>query len=283
MKKDTGVKRSSYARLLILSLSLLGTGCGGGNYSSSSQPSTTPPTPSTVSSMQGSWEILFHADSSPTEFTVLEANLSQSGTHLAVASPSALVFQGEGTVPWVLVLGVSRFGGRCDNGQTGAVTLDGTLTSQQPVAQPLTFTLTENGVLGSAVLNVTASTDGKGTLDGTYSSPAACGFPEEHGTVQGFKDSPKFSAADAYSGTVLGKATSLRFTSAASEFGLSASGTYDGSPLALTGSTTGLSLTLTGTVSGQAITWFGLYDSTYNSFRIYDSDANLVGELKPNP
>lgn len=283
MKADARVRGSSYARLLVLSFSVISVGCGGGNYSSPSQPSTQPPGPSAVSSMQGPWEILFHSDASPNQFTVLEANLSQSGTHLAVAAPSALVFQGEGTVPWVLMLRLSRLGGKCDSGQAGPVTLDGTLTNQQPVTQPVTFTLTENGALGSAVITASASTDGKGTIDGTYTLPAACGFPEEHGTVQGFKDSTKFSGNDAYGGTVLGNAATIRFASGSSGFALSATGTYNGAPLALTGSTTGLSLTLTGNVSGQAINWFGLYDSTYNSFRIYDSDANLLGELNSNP
>ena len=49
--------------------------------------------------------------------------------------------------------------------------------------------------------------------------------------------------------------------------------------LSLTGSTVGMSFNVTGTVSGQAITWFGLFDSTYNTFRIYDSDAKLLGTL----
>ena len=92
----------------------------------------------------------------------------------------------------------------------------------------------------------------------------------------------KFSGADTYYGTFQGNAITVHFTSGTG-FGLSATGTYNGTPFTLTGSTTGLSLTLTGKISSQEVTWFGLYDSTYNTFRIYDSEAELLGTLGGNP
>jgi len=129
-------------------------------------------------------------------------------------------------------------------------------------------------------MTASATTDGTSTLDGTYTLPAACGFPAEQGTFQGFKDSAKFSSVDTYSGTLQGNPAVVHFASGSAGYGLSAAGSYNGAPFALSGSTTGMSLTLTGTVSGQAVTWFGLYDSTYNTFRIYDSGANLLGDLR---
>jgi hypothetical protein len=228
--------------------------------------------------MQGAWEVLFHSDFAPDEYTVLEANLTQSGTQLSVDPTNGLVFQAQGTAPWVMLLQVSQLGGKCGVGSADQVTFDGTLTNQQPGAQSLSFTLTENGPAGSAVMTATATTDGQGTLNGTYTLPPACGFPAEQGTFQGFKDTTRFSSSS-YGGSVQGNATVVNFASASSGYGLAASGMYNGTPFALNGSTTGLSFNLTGTISGQAVTWFGLYDSLYNTFRIYDSSANPLGGL----
>ena len=275
--------RSKYSRpiiRLILALSLVDVGCGGGNYSPASQSSPQPsPGPSAVPSMQGSWEIVFQSDVSPNKPTVLEMNLSESGTHLTAEPTGVLAFQGKGAGTWVLALELSRFGGKCNSSGADEVTFDGTLADQRPITQNVTFTLTENGTSGSAVITASASTDGSSTLDGTYSIPAACGFPEDHGIVRGFRDLPKFSNGNTYSGTFPGHAVVVHFAFESTGFGVSATGTDNGAPFYLTGSTVGMSFNVTGTVSGQAITWFGLYDSTYNTFRIYDSDAKLLGTL----
>ena len=280
-------RREHLPSLLILLLSLTMTACGGaysatntgggGGTGGGGTEGSTGTAP-----MQGAWEVLFHPDSAPDEYTVLEANLTQSGTHLSVDPTNGLVFQAQGTVPWVMTLQVSQLGGKCGVGGADQVTFDGTLTNQQPVAQSLSFILTENGPAGSAVMTATATTDGQGTLNGTYTLPAACGFPAEQGTFQGFKDSTKFSN-DSYGGSVQGNATVVNFTSASSGYGLAASGTYNGTPFALNGSTIGLSFNFTGTISGQAVAWFGLYDSLYNNFRIYDSSANPLGGLGSIP
>jgi hypothetical protein len=283
-KKKIG--SSSRLRPLVLFLSLLSVGCGGGTYTNTGAGGGggtggggTGGSTGTAS-MQGSWEVLFHTDAAPDQYTVLETNLTQSGTQLSADTANGLVFQAQGTIPWVMLLHVSQLGGKCGVGSADQVTFDATLTNQQPVAQSLSFTLTENGPSGSAVITASATTDGTSTLDGTYTLPAACGFPAEQGTFQGFKDSAKFSSVDTYSGTPQGNPAVVHFASGSAGYGLSAAGTYNGAPFALSGSTTGLSLTLTGTVSGQAVTWFGLYDSTYNNFRIYDPNANLLGDLR---
>jgi hypothetical protein len=277
-------------KLLILLLTLTMTACGGAYSATNTGAGGSGGTGggaggggTGTAPMQGSWEVLFHPDAAPDQYTVLEANLTQSGTQLSVDPANALLFQAQGTIPWVMLLHVSQLGGKCGIGSADQVTFDSTLTNLQPVAQSLSFTLTENGPSGSAVITASATTDGTSTLDGTYTLPAACGFPAETGTFQGFKDSAKFSSLDSYAGTVQGNSTTVNFTSASSGYGLTGTGTYNGAPLALNGSTTGMSLTLTGTVSGQTATWFGLYDSTYNTFRIYDSSANQVGALSSVP
>ena len=91
--------RSKYSGVvirLVLALSLVNVGCGGG-YSRSTQPSPQPsPQPSTKPNMQGSWEIVFQSDVSPNEPTVLEMNLSQSATRLTAEPTGILAFQGKG-------------------------------------------------------------------------------------------------------------------------------------------------------------------------------------------
>jgi hypothetical protein len=260
-------------------------GCGGSSYSQPSpQPVPSPPPgPTDVKSMQGSWEIQFHSDVSPNDHIVLEANLSQAGTHVFAGATSALLYQGQSANPFSV--GLNRFGGKCDGGGNDEVIFDGTLTNQQPTTEALAFTLTENGAVGSSVINASATTNGLNIPAGTYSMAAACGFPEDHGTLQGFQDSLKFSGADSYHGTFNSGTDSIlvRFASDPSGFGLTATGTDNGAPFVLSGSTVGFSLTLTGTVFGNAVTWFGLYDSTYNTFKFYDQSAKFLGSLSGSP
>ena len=279
MTTNTPVRSLSYLKLLILFLSLMGIGCGGSGYSPSPQPSPQPSPNPGANDMQGSWTMWFHSDVSPDGYTVLEANLSQAGTKVFAAATSALVYQG---TTLLTTIPLTSLGSKCDSGGVGWVTFDGTLTNQQATSETVTFTLTENGALGSAVIAASASTDGTKILDGTFAIPAACGFPEDHGTFQGYQDSAKFSGADTYYGTFQGNAITVHFASGTG-FGVSATGTYNGTPFTLTGSTTGLSFTLTGKISSQEVTWFGLYDSTYNEFKIYDTDGKPLGTLGGNP
>jgi hypothetical protein len=161
-------------------------------------------------------------------------------------------------------------------------TLDGTVTNQQPTTYAIAFTLTENGALGTAVITASATTDGSSILDGTYTIPAACGFPADHGTFTGFKDSIAF-AASVFSGTLNSGSDVIvaSFTSAPNSFDLTVSGTDNGAQFVLTGSRVGFAVSLTGNVGGKSVDWFGLYDPTYNSFLIYDSNDHLVGSLQP--
>jgi hypothetical protein len=227
--------------------------------------------------MQGAWILLFHSDVSDGN-TALEANLSQAGSHVFADKTSALVFQA--SCNCTLLTQLEHLGGKCDSGGVGDVTVDATLSSRGPTL--VSLNLSETGALGSAVTTASASTNGAGISDGTYSTPAACGFPEDHGTFVGYRDSMAFSG-ESYSGSLNGGADAIvaQFTSTANTFDLTLSGTDNGTPFVLSGSTVGTSMNLTGTIAGREANWFGLYDSTYNSFYIYDSDSTLLGSLQP--
>jgi hypothetical protein len=210
---------------------------------------------------------------------VLELNLTQAGAHVFAGSPSSLVFQTSSNNP-VTRLPLTKFGGHCDSGAVGAVTFDATLSNQGPTLETVSFTLTETGALGSAVTAASASTNGSSILSGTYSIPAACGFPADQGTFSGYQDSVHF-AGDVFSGTLNNGADVVvaNLISSANSYDLTISGTDNGAQFTLTGSSVGFSLNLTGNFAGKNVDWFGLYDPTYNSFLIYDSNAQPVGSL----
>ena len=168
--------------LAALSLSISILGCGGGGYGTTSPP----PPPNSVQSMQGQWEIVFHSAVSAASYTVLEANLSQAGTHVFAGTPSSAIYQSAGMSSTSLSFQLSRFGGQCDSNGTDEVTFDGTLTNITATSETVSFTLTESGILGSAITSASVSTNGV-QVSGDYSRPAACGFPEDHGTFQGFQ------------------------------------------------------------------------------------------------
>ncbi len=241
MNRNAVIIPRSYLGLLVLCFSLADIGCGGGSYS----PPPPPPGPSGLSSLQGSWELQFHSDVTSDDYTVLEVNLSQAGSKVFAGDPSALVYQGNAST-----------------------------------TETITFTLTESGAAGTAVLSASASTNGSSILDGTYTIPAACGFPADQGTFGGYRDTVA-SANGAYSGTLNSGADVIvaNFSYTANSFDLSVSGTDNGAQFVLTGSTVGFSLVLTGNVGSHAVNWFGLYDPTYNVFRIYDSNGQFLGAL----
>ena len=171
--------------LAALSLSLSMFGCGGGGYGGSTggngggDGSGGGSGGASVVSMQGQWEMIFTSTASSTKYTVLEANLTQAGTHVFAGAPSALIYQSSTSY----LLNISSFGGQCDSNGTDEVTFDATLTNVTAANETLSFTLTETGDLGSALTTATVSTDGK-QLKGNYARPAACGFPEDHGTFR---------------------------------------------------------------------------------------------------
>jgi hypothetical protein len=264
-------------------------GCGGGGYGTSTGSGGdggigggSGGGGNSLSSMQGPWEIVFHSAVSPNNYTVLEANLTQAGTHLFAGAPSALVYQSAGMASGSLLFRVSRFGGPCDSNGTDEVTFDATLSNQTATDETVAFTLTETGELGSAVTTASVSTNGT-QLSGTYSTAAACGAPEDHGTFSGFGES--IGIYDFYSGSFNGGSDAIVVTvvTANQGFGITFSGTDNGAPFTLQGSTIGFTTQLDGTVGGKPVKWFVLYDSTYNVFKVFDSDAKPIGTLHESP
>jgi hypothetical protein len=235
---------------------------------------------STPLSMQGSWIVLFHSAVSDGCFA-LDANLSEVGNHVFADRTSALVFQPITCKSSTIEMQLEHLGGECDGGSVGDVTVDATLSSGT-----VSLTLSKTGSLGSVVTTASASNNGGSISNGTYSTPAACGFPEDHGTVEGYQDPLAFSG-QSYSGTLTfngsAHATVARFTAPNNSFDLSVSGTSDGTSFALSGSTVGWSLSMTGTIADGQVNWFGLYDPLYNNFAVYNSDSTFVGYLGNTP
>jgi hypothetical protein len=272
--------------LAALSLSLSMPGCGGGGYAGSTGSGGNgggngggSGGPSVVS-MQGSWEIVFQSTVSQNQYTVLEANLTQTGTHVFAGAPSAVLYRSTGLRLASLSLKASELGGQCDSNGTDEVTLDATLTNVTATSETVAFTLTETGDLGSAVITGSSSTDGT-QVTGTYSIAAACGAPEDHGTFSGYQDSA--SDYDFYSGSFNGGSDAIVVTIVSQRFGITFSGTDNGAPFTLQGSTVGFSAELEGTVGGKPVQWFVVYDPTYNVFLVFNPDATLVGVLKESP
>jgi hypothetical protein len=275
-------KGRSVFLLAALSLSLSMFGCGGGGYGSSTgsggDGGGNGGGGASVVSMQGAWEIVFQSTVSANKYTVLEANLTQAGTHVFAGAPSALLYRSTGMRPASLSLKVSEFGGQCDSNGTDEVTFDATLSNITATSETVDFTLTETGDLGSAVTTASVSTDGT-QVSGTYSTPAACGAPEDHGTFSGYRDS--LGSNNFYSGSFNGgsDAIMVKIVTATQGFGITFSGTDNGAPFTLQGSTVGLSTQIDGTVGGNLVKWFLVYDSTYNVFLVFDSDAKFLGVL----
>jgi hypothetical protein len=231
-------------------------------------------------SMQESWTFFFQSAVSGGCFA-LEANLSQIGDHVFADRTNALVFQPMACDRSTIEMQLAHLGGECASGSAGDVTVDATLSSGT-----VSVALSEAGALGSVVTSASASTDGWSISNGTYSTPAACGFPEDHGTVEGYQNPVAFSG-ETYSGllTFNGSAHDIvaHFKSTANTFDLSMSGTYNGAPFTLSGSTVGSSLNVTGTIGGVQVSWFGIYDTLYNNFNFYNSDSTFVGAMSNTP
>lgn len=277
--------------LAAFSLSLLMFGCGGGYGSSTGSGGNGGGNGggdgggnggggNSVGSMQGSWEIVFQSTDTPNKYTVLEANLTQTGTHVFAGAPSALIYQSMGSRVASLSLRASKLGGQCDSNGSDEVTVDATLTNITATSETVALTLTETGNLGTAVTTASGSSEGT-HISGTYSTPAACnGAADDHGTISGYRNSS--GIYNFYSGSFNGGTDAIVVTivTAAQGFGITFSGTDNGAPFTLQGSTVGFATELEGTVGGKTVKWFLVYDPLYDVFLVFNPDATFVGVLK---
>jgi hypothetical protein len=75
-------------RTFILLFPVILAGCGSSYMAPDGPPVGGTPTPT---NMTGNWEIVFHSQDSPEHYFALEANLTQTGTHVFAGKPNALL------------------------------------------------------------------------------------------------------------------------------------------------------------------------------------------------
>jgi len=231
-------------------------------------------------SMTGNWEIIFHSQDSPEHYFALEANLTQTGMHVFAGKPSALLFQAKSAASLNGIV-MTRLGGQCDSSKAGDVVLDATISNVGTTSEAVTFTIAQEGDLGTATFTATATSNGQAVSNGTYTIPASCSLPADRGTFLGFRDSVQFSG-ESYSGTLNGGTDVIVVgITSANGFDLTVNGTDNGTLFSATGSVVGFSADLDGVISGNNFHWFVLYDSTYNNFRVFDANDKLIGSFQP--
>ena len=241
-------------------------GCGGGSVATPVSSIPTPVTP-TAANVQGQWQVVAQSTNGGTG-VLIETNLAQSGTNVTAAKSSVVLIQG---VPGTY----TGLGGECDNGAVGDDSIQATVSGQT-----LSFTLTETGSLGTGTSTGTAtiSSDGTQITSGTYTTAAACGFAADSGTVTGAIIKP-------FSGTFAGMLANGSTTDAVtvtisqSGYNLSVTGTDNGTPFTLSGTVVGATFNVTGTIAGRSVQYVGLYETSANDFRVYDTSFNPLGVL----
>src|ERR1700722_2658339 len=252
--------------LLFVAATLVIAGCGGGSVAAPVGPTPTPVTP-TAANVQGQWQVIAQSTNGGTG-VLIETNLAQSGTNITAAKSSVVLIQG---VPGTY----TGLGGECDNGALGDDSVQATVSGQT-----LSFTLTEAGSLGTGTSTGTAtiSSDGTQITGGTYTTAAACGFVADSGTVTGAIIKP-------FSGTFAGMLANGSTTDAVtvtisqSGYNLTVTGTDNGTPFTLSGTVVGATFNVTGTIAGRSVQYVGLYETSANDFRVYDTSFNPLGVL----
>jgi hypothetical protein len=254
--------------LLFVAATPLIAGCGGGSVTTPVSSTPAPVTPTAVN-VQGQWQIIAQSTNGGTG-VLIETNLAQSGSTVTAAKSSVVLIQG---VPGTY----TSLGGECDNGALGDDSIQATVSGQT-----LSFTLTEAGSLGTGTSTGTAtiSSDGTQLTSGTYTTAAACGFQMDNGTLTGAVTKP-------FSGTFAGMLANGSTTDAVtvtisqSGYNLSVTGTDNGTPFTLSGTVVGATFNVTGTIAGQSVQYVGLYETSANDFRVYDTAFNPLGVLNP--
>jgi hypothetical protein len=265
---DPGILRALLGPALsFLGAILLVGGCGGGSVSTPAPAPTTPTAaPATV---QGQWQVVAQSMDGGTG-VLIETNFSQNGSNVQAAKSSVVLIQG---VPGTY----SGLGGECDNGALGNDSIQATVSGQT-----LSFTLTESGSLGTGTSTGTATISSNGTqiTSGTYTTPAACGFQMDSGTLTGALVQP-FSGTFAGMLAIGSTSDAVTMTISQSNYNLSVTGAANGTPFTLTGTVVGATFNVSGTIAGQSVQYVGLYETSANDFRVYDTAFNPLGVLKP--
>jgi hypothetical protein len=225
-----------YAVLLLLVLML---GCGGASTSGSSSSTTPPPNGSLAS---GAWQFNNSQGQSSSEGTLLDFNLSQSGTTISVTGSTSCFdygvnqppYSGPGGLEGVTISGAPTCGGVSGSMSGKTVTIiwntNTTFTGTLNANGSITGT-SNNGITN----NFTASPVSSPVPNGTYSGTFSEGFP---GDI-------------------------VLTTSSGTNYQLTGTMTVSGSgPYSLTGQLLGNILLLSGTVEGQPASFQMYYDAT---------------------
>ena len=176
---------------------------------------------------------------------------------------------------------MTRLGGQCDHSKAGAVVVDATISHLEMKSEVVTFTIAQEGDLGTVAFTATATSNGQAVSNGAYTIPASCGLPADDGTFVGYRDSLQFSG-ESYSGTLNGGTDVIVVgITSASGFDLTVNGTDNGTLFSAADSVVGFSADLDGIVAGNSFHWFVLYDSTYNNFRVFGANDKLIGNFRP--
>jgi hypothetical protein len=161
--------------MALLHFVFLLSGCGG-NSSGGGNQTPPPPTPAAVA---GKWEFVAVSTLNPGATypdTLVEANLSQTDTTVSAgtAATSLVPFYSNQGGYGVELPVQNVCGG---TGETVSATVSG---------QSFSFTLTEAGPNGTYTVTGTATVNSNGqVMTGTYTSAAACGFPNDAGNLTG--------------------------------------------------------------------------------------------------
>lgn len=255
---------------LVFGLSLVG--CSGQGNSSNGGNNSSQFTPVNI---QGQYESEVVSSANPSSVVLVETNFTQSGTSVSASAQNVVLIAGTLSNG---VITLNNLGGECDNGQTGDDSVEGTFSS----ATQASMSLTEAGPLGTgtSTASVTFSSNGTQITSGTYTAPAACGFPADSGTVTGTQIQP-FSGS--YAGMLensSGGTDAVIVSVSQSGLNLTVTGTDNGTQFTLTGTVIGATFNVSGTIAGQSVQDVGVYDVTGNDFLVYDgSNLTYLGTM----
>jgi len=225
--------------------------------------------------LRGQYEMVAASTVSPGSLVLVEVNFTQTGASVVANKSNVVLIQAD--QPPSLPMVLSRFGGVCDNEIPGNDFLQGAFSS----ATQLSLGVTEAGALGNGILtgNATVSADGSQITNGTYASPAQCGYVADNGNLTGVKIK---SFSGRYAGRISNPSGTdlVIVTMNQTGFNLTVSGTDNGTAFTLTGTVVGATFDVAGSIAGRSVRYVGLYNHVTDEFRVFDPSLAFLGVLQ---
>ncbi|HKV48118.1 MAG TPA: hypothetical protein VJN69_08510 [Candidatus Acidoferrales bacterium] len=222
-------------------------GCTGCRSSNNGGDASRNPAPAAIA---GKWAVVFSSTQNPARnfpYTAVETNLTQSGTTVSAGDQATYIipFGPQGIDQPIAPLNY------CGGLPTGS--FNATI-----IGRSLTFTLVENGAVGTYTVTGTATIASDGdTISGTYNAPAACGAAADAGTLSGTLVPLVSGSYNTLFDTGPGPTLAITEDSAHS---VTATGTYESSSFSLSGVIVGGSLTLSGNIPNLGfVIYFAYY------------------------